>query len=474
MKQNFNQILYPQNELSITARNHIMLGCENKQADCDFKTFSESSGVVYELLKNQRKGIKTVGNYGMMKHPHFAKVETSVQGDIFDTLSDECCLYTGYVRPNTCAQISFNCSKVVLNRLLYLNYVEQITQADVITNTCSNKGKCSKLSHLKRKERKNSTNSTKKLSPNEVIQIRYLIDEKKISVKDIAQKHAVSTTCVKNIKNSKTHKISQKLQILSDTHLEFWHPTKGIDSVTHELEIGETNDCNIAILGDIGYPDSDIYKKFIELLSRTYKNVFVVAGNHEYYSSKYTVDEINYVITLITNQFVNVHYLQNASVTIDNVKYIGATLWTSIDENNYGYVKNNISDYIKIFKHTTSPNGHQYKENITPQDTTDFNKLSFEYLKTEIQKTPETIKIVILTHHAPIETNSHDISKLTQTYENNYEAFIHKNTKKIKIWVFGHTHKHFEKKIGTTLIVSNPVGYIDEITGYVPNKLLDV
>ncbi len=177
----------------------------------DVKTFTETNKVVYKLLKNQRKLITSVGNYGPMSHTDFLKVESFVSGDIFSTgrtesaEGNECCLYTGYVRKNTGAQISYNGKKVLLSRLLYLNYIEDIIQADNIVNICDNKGICCKLAHLSKVTRNSSKYARKRLTEDQVRNIIYMLADK-VPIADISKEIDVSTTCILNIKNGKTHK----------------------------------------------------------------------------------------------------------------------------------------------------------------------------------------------------------------------------------------------------------------------------
>ncbi len=41
----------------------------------------------------------------------------------------------------------------------------------------------------------------------------------------------------------------------------------------------------LALCGDIGYCEQEIYQNFIKWVSTKFEKVFVIAGNHEYYRS---------------------------------------------------------------------------------------------------------------------------------------------------------------------------------------------
>lgn len=73
-----------------------------------------------------------------------------------------------------------------------------------------------------------------------------------------------------------------KLQILSDLHLEF----------SPNFYLPKTGNV-IALLGDIGYPKSLIYREFITKLSKDYEHVLLITGNHEYYNKRKSYEKIN-------------------------------------------------------------------------------------------------------------------------------------------------------------------------------------
>ncbi len=132
------------------------------------------------------------------------------------------------------------------------------------------------------------------------------------------------------------------LQIISDIHLEFYHPTKGLDYVVNQLGIIGPN---IALVGDIGYPTTEIYKDFIKYVSGKCEHVFLIAGNHEYYNSTNDMSEIEKLIQTIADLYDNVYYLQNNSIIIDRIKFIGSTLWTHIEEKYFSVIKHGINGY---------------------------------------------------------------------------------------------------------------------------------
>jgi hypothetical protein len=64
------------------------------------------------------------------------------------------------------------------------------------------------------------------------------------------------------------------LQYLSDVHLEF---RQKLPRVVPKGDI-------LILAGDIGYPFSGLYEEFLRKMTHSFKKVFLVVGNHEYYN----------------------------------------------------------------------------------------------------------------------------------------------------------------------------------------------
>ena len=73
-----------------------------------------------------------------------------------------------------------------------------------------------------------------------------------------------------------------KLRYLSDIHLEFIKPKK-LKKIMNKIK--PNNDEIYVLAGDIGYPYSGNYLKFMDYINKSFKKTFVVAGNHEYYNN---------------------------------------------------------------------------------------------------------------------------------------------------------------------------------------------
>lgn len=229
-----------------------------------------------------------------------------------------------------------------------------------------------------------------------------------------------------------------KFQYISDIHLEF-------GTKMNLLPKAE----NLILAGDICHVTSDKYYIFIEEMSKKFKKVFIIAGNHEYYGTSIQGGEI--IIKNNIKKYSNVYYLQNTCYHFEecNISIFGSTYWSNISKENEKFVKRRINDFKHIQKFNVST----------------FNNLhitSKTSLEEEVGDKPDRQWIVI-THHVPqvfltdpqyLDTEID--KKINEAFGSNNE-FIEK-TENIKYVVYGHTHtKSVQGKY-----LCNPYGYPGE------------
>lgn len=183
--------------------------------------------------------------------------------------------------------------------------------------------------------------------------------------------------------------------------------------------------------------------------------IVYINGNHEYYLRN--IIELEEKQKIFCKSHERLHFLQCNSVSIKNVKFIGATLWTSLKDNNplvMGEVRRGINDYryIKV-------GGGKF---LTPQLSTQLHTEHKNYILNELNQSTE--KCVVLTHHQPHLLNMRgDI--LSFAYHTNLLEDIEKCSNKPLYWFSGHTHtsaiNSFEEYT-PTVFVSNSCGYPSE------------
>lgn len=234
-----------------------------------------------------------------------------------------------------------------------------------------------------------------------------------------------------------------KVLVLSDLHLEFG-----------DLEI-ETSNIDVVILaGDIHIKEKG-FKWAIENIQNI--PVIYVLGNHEYYGTAYPK-----LIDKLKHEAVNsnIHFLENNTVTINDINFIGCTLWTDFelfgDPRISGYECQQVmTDYKKI---RLSP---KYSK-LRSIDVAAIHKKSLTWLNNELKEREGQSNIVI-THHAPSTKSlpeKYQKNTISAAYVSNLDDVIEKFQP--KYWIHGHLHNSSHYSIGNTQVVCNPRGYTGE------------
>ena len=283
-----------------------------------------------------------------------------------------------------------------------------------------------------------------------------------------------------------------KIKLVSDLHLEF-----------SDIEIFNDENCDVLILsGDIMIAEdlhdhletSSIYslpgelaglgrrqaavkryRDFLKRCSERFKNTVYVAGNHELYNGKW-VKGITYLREECA-KYDNVHFLERDCITIDDVTFVGATLWTDMNKGDpltLHAVKDMMNDY-RIIR-----NDEKGYTALKPADTVIRHRQSLDYIKNVLAERGDE-KFVVVTHHSPSfqscsEYYKHD-TLMNGAYHSSLEEFI-MDRPQINLWTHGHTHHVFDYMVGETRVVCNPRGYendgYSEETGWNPNIVLEI
>jgi hypothetical protein len=103
---------------------------------------------IFDLLKNNVKDTTT--DYLKLNDNDLMRLAKYIDGNIFK--GNDCVLWKGYINQHGSktqyAKISYRGKKVLLHRLLYHNFINNITDEDEIIYLCKNRGKCCLIKHL--------------------------------------------------------------------------------------------------------------------------------------------------------------------------------------------------------------------------------------------------------------------------------------------------------------------------------------
>lgn len=215
------------------------------------------------------------------------------------------------------------------------------------------------------------------------------------------------------------------------------------------------------------------FRDFLKRVSFQFPHVVYIAGNHEYYHGKWP-DSIQYLRDEIS-AYPNIYFLENDVKEIDDVVFVGGTLWTDMNQGDpitINVVSSMMNDY-RIIR-----NSDRNYARLTPSDTVIRHKNTLKHIKTVVEADPSK-KYVVVGHHAPSKQSTKPRYEkefhMNGAYSSNLSEFILDHPQ-IKLWTHGHTHNCFDYMIGSTRIVCNPRGYegYEEDSGWNPNLILEV
>ena len=150
----------------------------------------------------------------------------------------------------------------------------------------------------------------------------------------------------------------------------------------------------------------------------------------------------------------NIFFLENNTFFYDNVRIIGATLWSDMDNNNSKAIQDalrEMNDYAIITKG---------KRILNPDDTIECFYESISYIRSKLTEKFNG-KTIIVTHHLPSLRSiapQFEGDPLNGSFASNLDSIIIEH--KPDVWIHGHTHISFDYYIQETRILCNPRGYV--------------
>ena len=217
------------------------------------------------------------------------------------------------------------------------------------------------------------------------------------------------------------------------------------------------------------------FRDFLKRCSFQFPHVIYVAGNHEFYNGKWT--QSLKVLADECAKYPNVYFLEAGCKKIDDVTFIGGTLWTDMNKGDpltLHAVRDMMNDFRVIKKDLEG------YTNLKPHDTVIRHRHLLGYIKTVVAEKPDE-KFVVVGHHSPSFQSVHEGYRgetlMNGAYHSDLSEFI-LDRPQIKLWTHGHTHHPFDYMIGETRVVCNPRGYesdgYSEDSGWNPNILLEI
>jgi Icc-related predicted phosphoesterase len=241
-----------------------------------------------------------------------------------------------------------------------------------------------------------------------------------------------------------------KIQYFSDLHLEFG----ALPYVSTDADV-------VIAAGDIG-----VGLDGIRWLTRIDRPVIYVLGNHEYWGQDYT----DFIDSVWQNSSgTNIHFLENESVIIDGVRFVGCSLWTDYGHANE-QIMNAAAKGMNDFRYITDGD-----KPLEPSRLLQAHRQSVDWLR-EILSEPFSGQTVVVTHHAPSMKSWHrsPMDGYQYCYCSNLEPIMRRT--EAELWVHGHTHSGQDYQIHGVRVVCNPRGYFnhEEVKGFQLDKIIEI
>lgn len=245
-------------------------------------------------------------------------------------------------------------------------------------------------------------------------------------------------------------------QIYSDIHIEQWNKMPEIPIKARYL----------ILAGDICQINHPLFYSFLNYCSLNWEKTFYVPGNHEYYSHKKNMNELEFEYKYrIEERYKNIYYLNNSFIQLDDeINIYGSTFWTYSPFNTTQQAKTYINDYnvISYFKQELNKVVSLDISKVNQLSKDSFNKLQ-EYLNETNKKT------IVITHFPPTRTWTSNPKYLAQKRLSNlYFAWSDDTLEKFNLnnvsaWISGHTHWSYDFNQNGIRLIGNQLGYKSEI-----------
>ncbi|GKZ33892.1 hypothetical protein AbraIFM66950_003979 [Aspergillus brasiliensis] len=253
---------------------------------------------------------------------------------------------------------------------------------------------------------------------------------------------------------SSLNRSSASFQVLSDLHLE-------INQQYSSYEIPVCAE-RLILAGDIGrLTDYDDYRNFLQKQTERFKLVFLVLGNHEFYSETFDtgIERAKQLEqdAAFDGRLIVLHQ-KRYDVPGSNVSILGCTLWSKVPQESADLVQSKVKDYQRITDWSVD-------DHNTHHDS------DYSWLMNEVHAIQQENKtagkpskrraIVVVTHHAPslqgTSSPEHAHSPWSAAFGTDILSVV---PDEVKVWVFGHTHYTTDFREKGVRVVSNQRGYV--------------
>jgi len=239
-----------------------------------------------------------------------------------------------------------------------------------------------------------------------------------------------------------------KFGLISDIHREYRSMT---------IKTNDLPEVDVMLLaGDISTGASGIKWAYETFVYNGIETIYI-AGNHEFYTRRYTYDQVRERLTY-WGLNDNLYYLQNSARVYEDKRIVilGATLWTDFKLN--GNQRNDLLQAPSVM------NDYRWKNGIRPLDLLNENHNSSMWLQDQLTfYRNQGYRVIFMTHHAPCHLS------LDQKFNGENSNVYYVNTfdqlsafEWPDFWVHGHVHVNKDYTINNCRVICNPRGYVSD------------
>lgn len=234
-----------------------------------------------------------------------------------------------------------------------------------------------------------------------------------------------------------------KIQLASDLHLNRLmrtHPKERLVRSNVKADV-------LVLAGDIHAGDMAV-----DAFANWNKPIVMVAGNHEGYGRDW--DETRKSLSKRC-EGTHIHFLDNSSVVIDGVRFLGTTLWSDFLVDGYTQqegmerLERGVMDYKLI-----RLNNNRFTTEVALKEHLECRKWLEKALDEKFDG-----PTVVVTHHGPHPKSIHP-RWLSSGINGGFVSDLTPLLKKAKLWLHGHVHDSFDYTVEGCRVVTNPHGYI--------------
>ncbi|MCG6658959.1 metallo-dependent phosphatase [Halomonas campisalis] len=238
-----------------------------------------------------------------------------------------------------------------------------------------------------------------------------------------------------------------RLRILSDLHLEHFELGRELPEVAADVVI-LAGDIHAGTLG-------------LEWAAERFAGtpVVYVPGNHEFYGTCMPVLRRELEAEAAR---LGIHLLDNRSLTLGGVRFLGTTLWTDFalyadaPEHDPLLTEAKALGLMPDFRIIEQPQG----EVFTPGESRRLHAEALSWLETELAR-PFPGPCVVISHHAPL-ADCIPPGYRGDTLSPAFASHLPQLMGRMAMWIHGHVHEPVDLDVGGTRVIANPGGYPDE------------